>query len=215
MALSDLPWDILYLIFTTHPGNYNIGVRLNREFHQELTTLVLPRISQWKVLPREIQRYVINLWHHPPIKIYFIHPRHCEFEEFLGGRDQLPGAPFPMRERYQWTVSIQNSRYSETYTGYPQLIERIDKLVTSGYHLDPCSYHTIMSRRFSCIHMDPDYAETRSYDYLNTLLQSHTMPLYRQLLIEMCNRSIRHHGGKERYLELSTLLERFRDRDVT
>lgn len=212
MSLADLPWDILYLIFTSHPYVYNIGVRLNQEFHYQLTELALVRMSRWDILPSEIRHYVKNLWRNPPIRIYLVHPTRPIYEEFLGGRNQHPGYPFRCMERYQWTISMQNSRYSETYHGYSDLVNKILALLESGYYLDPCTYQQILVRRQSCLHLDPDYAEWRSRDYLIHMLHSipDTPNYHRLLVVEMCFTAIRHHGGTQIYPYLVDVLAEFR-----
>jgi hypothetical protein len=199
--LTDLPWDVLYLIFTHHPTVYNVGVRLNWEFHDHLTELALTRISRWEILQGEIRRYVGNLWRNPPIRIYLMHPTRPMYEEFIGGRNQLPGGPFEPMERYQWTISMQNSRYSDTYHGYRDLVNKILGLIESGYYLDPCTYQQILSQRQSCLQLDLDYAEWRSCEYLNRLLQSitDTSNYHRVLVIDMCFAAIQHHGGAQLY----------------
>lgn len=212
MSLSDLPWDVLYIIFTIHPAIYNRGVRLNREFNTQLTALALTRMSQWRILPGEVREYVKNLWRNPPIHIYLMNSRQPMYEEFLGGRNQLPGSPFRLNFKYQWTISMTNSRYSETYLGYPELVDKILTLVESGYYLDPCTYQEILTGRTSCYQLDPNYGENRSHEYLQNLLsRSSSMDeLYQHLLIEMSQAAVRHHGGAQRYPEFLVILDQAR-----
>jgi hypothetical protein len=206
--LTDLPWDVLYIIFTHHPTVYNVGVRLNWEFHDHLTELALPRISRWEILQGEIQRYILNLWRDPPIRIYLMHPNRPMYEEFLGGRNQLPGSPFEKMEQYQWTISMQNSRYSGTYPGYIALVMKILDLINADYHLDPCTYQQILARRHSCCRRDPEYAENRSSHYLRRLLdRSENLKVHQNLLIEMCYAAIRHHRRIYVYPELMAILD--------
>lgn len=172
MLLLDLPWDILYQIFN-EPSIYAIGVRLNKEFHAELTLGVLNTIGRRPPARHEIYAYIKELWNvnrKPYLRIYFSSPRRSIYEEFLGGRF------------YSWT--------------YLETTQRVDKLLDDGYLIDFCSYKEILSRRVSCVKMNSSYPQQETLKYIRKLFQADIVKRPEGLshFLEMCHHAVNWHG---------------------
>jgi len=172
MGLLNLPWDILYEIFK-EPNIYVIGIRLNKEFHTQLTRYVLTIIGRRPVSRHEIYIYARELWNinrKPYLNIYFSSSKGPIYEEFLGGR---------------------------SYYGYIETTHHIDKLLDDGYLIDFCSYKEILSRRISCVKMNPSYPLDETLKYIERLFQTKVVKKYEGLchFLEMCNHAVNSHNG--------------------